>query len=251
MVLMDSNSSDSQTPDVERRAFATTSWSMVLEAADSDQENQTLALAELCQAYWFPLYAFVRRKGIGRSEAEDMTQAFFTELLEKNRLAHAEPSRGRFRSFLLASMNNFIAKQWRAEKTLKRGGGQTVLAIDYDDADQRYATMPVDDVTPEKIFELNWALSVLENTIERVRQQYQETGKGELFESLKGFLTSGDAVPYEVLAEETGMKVGALKVAAHRLRQRYGQQLRLQIAKTIADPEQVDEELRLLFSALS
>lgn len=250
MALMNSNSSDSQSP-ANRRAFATTSWSMVLEAADSDQETQSKALTELCQAYWFPLYAFVRRKGMGREEAEDMTQAFFADLLEKNRLAHAEPTRGKFRSFLLASMTNFMAKHWRKENSLKRGGGQTVLAIDYDDADQRYSSFAVDDSTPEKVFELNWALSVLENTLERVRQQYQDTGKGELFESLKGFLTSGDAVPYETLAKETGMKVGALKVAAHRLRQRYGQQLRLQIAKTIDDPKRVDEELGLLFAALS
>jgi len=223
---------------------------MVLEAADAHASGVADALSELCQQYWYPLYAFVRRKGFSRSEAEDLTQGFFTDLLEKNRLQSAEPSRGSFRSFLLTSLSNFIANQWRAESAQKRGGGQTILSIDYEQADNRYAGQPSDDLTAEKIFERNWALSILEQTLSAVGQQYEQSGKRELFDALKGYLTGYDNVPYAELAETTGMRENAIKVAVHRLRQRYGQQLRLQIAKTVRDPADVDQELHSLFQAL-
>lgn len=233
-----------------KRVFATTSWSMVLEAADAEASGVADALSELCQRYWFPLYAFVRRRGFDRSQAEDLTQSFFADLLEKNRLQHVEPSRGSFRSFLLTSLSNFIANQWRAESAQKRGGGQTILSIDYERADNQYAEQPADDLSPEKVFERNWALSILEQTLEAVGTQYEESGKRELFADLQGFLTGDDNVAYAELSKKTGMREGALKVAVHRLRQRYGQQLRLQIAKTVQDPADVDQELRSLFQAL-
>lgn len=207
------------------------------------------ALSELCQQYWFPLYSFVRRKGFERGQAEDLTQSFFTELLEKNRLQHAEPSRGSFRTFLLTSLTHFIANHWRAENAQKRGGGEKLLSIDFDQANHRYSEQPGEDLTAEKIFERSWALSILDQTLSAVEKQYEETGKQELFAGIKGFLT-GEPKPYQDLAESTGMREGALKVAVHRLRQRYGQQLRLQIARTVTDPEQVDEELASLFRAL-
>ena len=225
---------------------------MVLNAADADDANSSGvsdALSDLCQMYWFPLYSFVRRKGFDRSQSEDLTQAFFADLLEKDRIRKADPERGRFRTFLLASMNNFIANHWRAENTLKRGGGQTLLAIDYERANDRYIELPSDETTSEKAFERNWALSILEKTLEQVATQYDDSGKRELFESLRGFLT-GDDIAYAELSKSTGMKEGALKVAVHRLRQRYGQQLRLQIAKTVEDPADVDQELNSLFRAL-
>jgi RNA polymerase sigma-70 factor (ECF subfamily) len=208
------------------------------------------ALSDLCQQYWYPIYAFARRKGFDRSQAEDLTQSFFADLLEKNRLQHAEPSRGSFRSFLLASLSNFIANHWRAENAQKRGGGQTILSIDYEFADNRYAEQPADDLTAEKIFERNWALSILEQTLTAVGKQYEQSGKQELFNSLQCFLTGDDNVSYAGLSETTGMREGALKVAVHRLRQRYGQQLRLQIAKTVQNPADVDSELSSLFQAL-
>lgn len=232
-------------------AFTTTSWSMILEASGEEGAGATEALSDLCQRYWFPLYAFVRGKGFDRSQAEDLTQAFFAELLAKKRIQFAEPSRGSFRTFLLASLMNFISNHWRSEKALKRGGGQNVLSIDYGQADTKYADQPADPMTPEKIFERNWALSILEQTLASVEQQYQDSGKSELFGTLKCFLSGDDEVAYSELSESTGMREGALKVAVHRLRQRYGQQLRLQIAKTVDSPAAVDEELAALFQALS
>ncbi len=245
-----SNGNNSSSPLDQRGTFATTSWSMVLEAA-TDQKSGCgeTALSDLCQQYWFPLYSFVRRKGIDRSQAEDLTQSFFADLLEKKRLRHAEPSRGSFRSFLLTSLTNFIANHWRAENAQKRGGGETVLSIDFEQADLRYAGQLGEDLTPEKIFERNWALSILEQTLSAVAKQYADTGKQELFDMIQGFLT-GDHLPYQELAKTTGMREGALKVAVHRLRQRYGQQLRLQISRTISDSDKVDEELASLFQAL-
>ncbi len=233
-----------------KRVFATTSWSMVLEAADSQSSGVENALSELCLQYWYPLYAFVRRRGFDRDQAEDLTQSFFADLLEKKRLQHAEPSRGSFRAFLLTSMSNFIANHWRARKTLKRGGDRKILSIDYEDADYRYTEQPAVDLTAEKAFERNWALSILEQTLVAVRDQYEQSGKSELFDVLQGYLTGEENGPYAELAAATGMREGALKVAVHRLRQRYGQQLRLQIAKTVQDPADVDQELKSLFQAL-
>ena len=234
------------------RVFATTSWSMVLNAAEatgSDSSTVSDSLSDLCQMYWFPLYSFVRRKGFERSQAEDLTQSFFAGLLENDRIHHANPERGRFRTFLLASMNNFLANHWRAENAIKRGGGQKFLSIDYELANDLYIGLTSEELSAERMFEKNWALSILEQTLEQVASQYEESGKRELFESLRGFLTGND-IAYAELSLTTGMKEGALKVAVHRLRQRYGQQLRLQIAKTVEDPADVDQELNSLFRAL-
>lgn len=248
---MTPNSSDVSTDqEARKRVFATTSWSMVLEAADAKSSGVAEALSELCQRYWFPLYAFVRSRGFDRTQAEDLTQSFFTDLLEKNRLKLAEPSRGSFRSFLLASMVNFIANHWRAEHAAKRGGGRRILSIDFEQANNRYVEQPSQNLTAEKIFDRNWALSILEQTLAAVGAQYEQSGKRELFNALQGFLTGDDNMAYNELSQVTGMKEGALKVAVHRLRQRYGQQLRLQIAKTVQDPTEVDQELRSLFKAL-
>jgi RNA polymerase sigma-70 factor (ECF subfamily) len=223
---------------------------MVQAAADDQSNGVGEALADLCQQYWYPLYAFVRRKGFDSSQAEDLTQSFFAELLEKKRLQHAEPARGSFRSFLLTSMGNFVANHWRAESAQKRGGGIKVLSIDYEHADQRYSRQLASDLTAEKIFERNWALSILEQTLAAVGTQYEQSGKREIFELLQGFITGNGNIPYDDLSQQTCMRIGALKVALHRLRQRYGQQLRLQIARTVLDPADVEQELDSLFQAL-
>ncbi|MEL7499461.1 MAG: sigma-70 family RNA polymerase sigma factor [Planctomycetota bacterium] len=233
-----------------QRAFATTSWSLVLEATQASSPEAVAALSQLCQVYWFPLYTFLRRKGVARVEAEDLTQAFFAELLEKDRLQQADPERGRFRSFLLTSMSNFFSNHRRDQSRLKRGGGQSPIRLDFENADNRFNELASDEMTPERSFQRQWALSVLTQTLEAVSVQYQESGKAELFEQLQPFLTGDDQVPYRELANSTGMKEGAIKVAVHRLRQRYGQQLRLQISKTVADPNEVEQELRDLFEAL-
>jgi len=240
------------------RVFATTSWSMVLKAADagrSDEGEVSAALSELCQSYWFPLYSLVRFEGFNANDAEDLTQEFFAEILAKNRLKLAERARGRFRAFLRSSMTNFIHNFRRSQKTLKRGGGQPTLSLDFQHGEDRYSSAIAEQVSngdsAEKIFERNWAFSVLEQTMSAVQQQYETTGKQRLFEELRGSISGNNDVPYDLLAEKLGMRTGAVKVAVHRLRQRYAQQLRLQIAKTVENAEDVDEELKSLFAALA
>ena len=223
---------------------------MVNQAADSDSPETKTALSSLCRSYWYPLYAFVRRKGYGRADAEDLTQAFFTELLEKKRLSVADQSRGRFRSFLLASLDHFMKNDWRSRQAARRGGGRNILSIDFTQADERYSSEPSHDLTAEKVYQRNWALSVLNQALQAVCQQYEQSDKTELFEALKMYLGEGVPVPYREVAEQLGMREGAVKVAVHRLRTRYGEQLRLQIARTIDDTRDVDSELSSLFEAL-
>ena len=170
------------------RAFATTSWSIVLRAADSDAPETRQALAELCEVYWYPLYAFVRQKGHQRAEAEDLTQAFFAELLEKKRLKSADRQRGRFRTFLLVSLNNFVINRWKQSQAIKRGGGNTPLSLDFERADRRFQNEPFHESTPEKMFERTWALTLLNQTIVRLQAQYQQSGKEALFNRLKIYL---------------------------------------------------------------
>lgn len=231
--------------------FATTSWTMVNRAVAGDTVDSRDALETLCRVYWYPLYAFVRRKGYPRDQAEDLTQAFFTELLEKRKLDIADESRGRFRSFLLTSLDHFVKNQWRSEQALKRGGGKKIFSIDFESADRRFVNEPADESTAEKMFERTWALAVLNQSLASVRQQYEQANKLELFEALKIYLGQGTPVPYRDVAQQLGMKEGAIKVAVFRLRERYGEQLRLQIARTIDDSMDVDDELSELFNALT
>ena len=226
---------------------------MVLKAVDP--ENPAVAheaLASLCESYWFPLYSYARRKGNSPDDSADLTQAFFAHLLEKDRIQRADQERGRFRTFLLTAFNNFMTNQWRDGRTQKRGGDQTIVSIefDFDSANQRYSNQPAHELTPEKIFERDWAMTVLERTMEHVRHQYEDSGRSDLFAEIKGAL-GGQIASYQEIARRLEMKEGAIKVAVHRLRQRYGEQLRLQIAHTIDDPNQVDEELKSLFAALN
>ncbi len=248
---MPPTSSQSDTPDGQRR-FATTSWSLVLQATGKDEQSANSdALAQLCEAYWYPLYAYVRRLGNDKSEAEDLTQAFFAELLERRILDAADQQRGRFRSFLLAAVSNFVSNQWRSQQTQKRGSGQTILSLDFSDADRRFQAEPSSDLTADKVFERQWAMQLLALAMNGLRLQYLETGKEDQFQAIKPFLSPSHDVPYAQIAQQLGMQVGAIKVAIHRLRQRYGQQLRLQIAKTVEKTEEVDDELKRLFQALS
>lgn len=244
-------SSDSGKPgSTSSGMFATTSWSMVSRAAAPESAETKSALSALCQSYWYPLYAFVRRKGNSRADAEDLTQAFFTELLEKGKLSAADESRGKFRTFLLASLDHFIQNQWRATQAKSRGGGTNILSIDFQDADDRYSSEPFHELTAEKAFERSWALAILNQALQLVRLQYEQSNKLELFEALKIYLGQGTPVPYKEVAKQLGMREGAVKVAVHRLRERYGEQLRLQIARTINDFSEVDSELQTLIEAL-
>lgn len=234
------------------RRFATTRWSEVLAAGRGESCESRRALAGLCETYWYPLYAYVRRRGYRAEEAQDLTQEFFARLLEKDSLKAADPGRGRFRSFLLASLKNFLAKQWRRAAAQKRGGGRTPISLDFKSAESRYGLEPSHELTPEKIYRRRWALTLLQQVLGRLRGEYDRRGKLPLFDQLKEHLTGQQGtVPYGQIAGRLKLTEGAVKVAAHRLRRRCRELLREEIAQTVARPQEVDEELRELFAAMS
>ena len=232
--------------------FVTTHWSVVLTARRSDTTRAQAALARLCQAYWYPLYAYVRRRGYQAPDAQDLTQEFFARLLEQNWLAQADRERGRFRTFLLAALSHFLANEWDKARALKRGGGVQIVPLQLDTAETRYGQEPADPLTPEQCFERRWALALLEEVLNRLREEHAAAGTREMFDALKPCLV-GDrqAQPYAALAAQLGMTEGAVKVAVHRLRQRYRQLLREEIANTVAMPGEVDEEMHHLFNVLA
>ena len=230
--------------------FAETHWSLVL-AARTTSPEAAAALAGLCQAYWYPLYAFVRRQGHSPHDAQDLTQEFFARLLAKNYLADVDRAKGRFRSFLLAAMKNFLANEWDRARAQKRGGGDTVLSLDATAAESRYALEPADHASADKLYDRRWALTLLDRAIGRLRDEFARDDKAALFDELKFALTGdkGDA-SHAAVAARLGMTEGALKVAAHRLRKRYRELLRAEIAETVATAAEVEEELQQLFAAL-
>jgi RNA polymerase sigma-70 factor (ECF subfamily) len=239
--------SDGPSPD----RFPTTQWSRVLSAGDPDAPLARQSLAELCAAYWYPLYAFIRRRGHDPEQAKDLTQDFFARALEKGLLAEADPTRGRFRSFLRAVCAAFLANRRDWEHAQKRGGGRTALPIDAADAEGQYARELADGLTPERIFDRSWALTLLGRVLARLGREYDEAGKATTFEALRGALDGDEvAVSYAAVAARLGTTEGAARVAAHRLRRRYGELLRQEIAATLADPAQVDDEIRDLFASL-
>lgn len=240
---MSSTAGDSQ--------FHTTQWSLVVAAASPAGEACPAALAELCQAYWYPLYAFLRRRGNKAEDARDLTQSFFATLLEKGYLADADPERGRFRSFLLTAVARFAAKEHDRAMTQKRGGGRNVLSLDFGDGERRYLGEPTDDWTPERIFERRWALTLLDRTLNRLREDYSTQERQAQFDALKIFLTAeSGAPPLREIAARLQITEGAVKVAIHRLRQRYRELLRAEIAQTVVATEDVDDELVVLLAAL-
>ena len=233
--------------------FATTHWSMVVSAGGSHSPEASQALATLCENYWFPLYAFVRRAGYSAEDAQDLTQEFFVRLLTKNYLAVADRQRGRFRSFLLGAMKHFLANQERRQGAQKRGGHRLTISLDFHTGENRYSQIePVDNLTPERLYEKRWALTLLDLVLSRLREEFRAAGKLELFDTLKQFLAGGTAKPaYLEVAEQLGMTEGAVKVAAHRLRRRYRKLLKEEIARTTAGPEEMEDELGKLLAALS
>ena len=231
--------------------FHTTQWSMVVAAAGQQGEASKVALADLCQAYWYPLYAFLRRRGSSTEDASDLTQGFFAVLLEKGYLSDADPERGRFRSFLRTAVARFAAKEHDRAAAQKRGGGQRLLSIDFGEGERRYQREPADDWTPERIFERRWAITLLDRTLAQLRQEHTAAGKLDQFDAFKVFLTGeAGAPPLRQVAEQLGMTEGATKVAVHRLRQKYRELLRAEIAQTVAIQDDVDDELSLLLAAL-
>jgi RNA polymerase sigma factor (sigma-70 family) len=236
----------------ERSQFVTTHWSVVLAAADRYAPDSQEALSQLYSDYFYPLYAFIRRRGNGPPEAEDLVQEFFARLLEKGYLANLKREGGRFRSFLLTALKHFLANQWEQARTQKRGGGQRLFALDELDAEGRYQLEPVEHATPESLYERRWAFEVLDHVRERLRLDYTASNKSDLFQQLEGFV-SGDrpAAGYAEIAASQRISEGAVKVAVHRLRQRYGELLREEIARTVSAPEEVEQEIRYLITVAS
>jgi RNA polymerase sigma factor (sigma-70 family) len=233
--------------------FAAARWTLVLAAAGGEPSpGAAEAMAELCRIYWYPLYAYVRRRGYETHEAEDLTQEFFLRLLAKDYLADVDRRKGKFRAFLLAALKHFLANEWDRARTQKRGGGKKPLSLDAPAAETRYRAEPVHHLTPEKLFERQWALTVLDRVLARLQaESVALEGRQAIFQRLKSSLTGvGDSTGYAQAAAELGMTVGAVKTAVHRFRRRYRQLLREEIAQTVAGPEEIDEEIRYLLACL-
>ena len=232
------------------REFCTTHWSSVLRAGGETSPEADRALDDLCRAYWYPLYAYVRRQGRSAEDAQDLTQEFFARLLERRHLRLADPGRGRFRTFLLSSLKNFLINEWEKSRASKRGGTCVTFSLNEEKADVRYLAEIADGLTPEQIYEKRWAVTLLERVLESLRQEYKED-KAALFETLKPYIC-GDTVPagYDEIARRLGMKAGAVRAAMHRLRQGYRRLLRDEVSRTVATSADIDEELRHLIRAL-
>lgn len=233
------------------RQFDSTHWSLVLAAGGGDAKTAESALAELCQNYWPPLYAFVLRKTGDVHKAQDMTQAFFVHLLQKRAISFAEPNRGRFRTFLLTSLQNFLRNEWRAGKALKRGGGKLPISMDFQNHESHRCIQPVSEETPEQTFEREWALAVLKVVLGRLQTDWESKGKALEFAVLKQFLTGRHADGnYTDAAKELGMTTGSVKTAASRMRSQYRKLVRAEIAQTVENPMEVDDEIKRLFQVL-
>jgi DNA-directed RNA polymerase specialized sigma24 family protein len=233
--------------------FPTTRWSLVARAGGSSSPEARAALESLCHAYWFPIYAFIRRQSADPETARDLAQSYFTRLIEKDLLASADPKKGRFRSFLRTDCGYFLADQRDRDRAQKRGGGRPIVSIETLDSESRYLREPADRLNPEHLFDRAWCLTLLERVLERIKAEYVRSGRIILFERLQFVLISGSpSVPYATIADELDTTVGAVQAAVQRLRRRYRTVLRAEIAATLNDPsdENVDDEIRDLFAAL-
>ena len=232
-------------------AFATTHWSVVLTAGRGESPRAAEALEQLCGTYWYPLYACVRRQGYNPDDAQDLTQEFFAHLLASDYLTRADPQSGKFRSFLLTGLKHFLCDQWDKAHRLKRGGGRKLISFDQQTAEERYRLEPADLLTPERLFERSWAATLLERAAGRLRDEYAAAGKAELYNQLTEFrLDVSEQRAYAEVAAELGLSESALKSAIRRLRQRHLQLVRGEIAQTVANPGEVDEEIRYLLTVV-
>jgi RNA polymerase sigma factor (sigma-70 family) len=231
-------------------AFPTTRWTLVVAAGDPQRKEARSALVSLCELYWYPLYAYLRRRGYPAEQAQDLTQEFFVRVLEGRYLDRADPAKGRFRSFILTSLKFFVADEEDRQRARKRGGG-VLVPLEFSSGEERYQREPVHDETPERIFERRWALSLIELVIQKLRDEFVHHGRPDHFEQLKVFLLGQSDAPYAALAREMNTSEGALKVAIHRLRKRYRELFRQEIADTVADPAEVESELRYLAAVLA
>jgi DNA-directed RNA polymerase specialized sigma24 family protein len=232
--------------------FRTTHWSVLLSAKNLESPESEQAIATLCETYWYPLYAYVRCTGYAPEEAEDLTQGFFARFLERRLWESVDKNRGRFRSFLLVSIRNFLADEHDKSVAIKRGGGRPLVSLDAQQAEERYGLEPAHDIRPEKLFERRWALSLLSAVFDRLGKDYRRAGKGELFQVIQAFLTPGfDQVDFQSAIKQLQMREGTLRMAIHRLRRRYGQLLRQEVAHTVAHENEVEDEIRHLHTVLS
>jgi RNA polymerase sigma-70 factor (ECF subfamily) len=242
----------SSAPSRSQPVFATTRWSVVLAAGHGDTSHAHDALTHLCRSYWYPLYAYARRRGQSPHDAQDLTQEFFARLLRGNWVAQADRQRGRFRTFLLSAMQHFMANEWNKAHAQKRGGTQPVLSLNDDSAEQRYQLEPAEKSTPETLFERGWALSLLNDVLRRLEDEYHREGKGAWMDAMRPALTADrDSIGYADIAQKLGMTEAAARVAVHRLRQRYRRLIQAEVANTVASPDEVEEEMRHLFQVLT
>jgi RNA polymerase sigma-70 factor (ECF subfamily) len=237
-------------PDASQTSFVTTHWSVVLSAREANSPQSSAALEALCRSYWYPLYAHVRRQGYAPHDAQDLTQEFFARLLQKHYLDAAAREKGRFRTFLLVALKRFLANEWDRRHAQKRGGFTAVVSIDQEMAESRFAAEPAHQLQPDVLFDRQWAVTLLDRTMSRLREEYIASGRAKLFELLRGCLARDEsALPYAEIAVRLNLSEAAVKMAVQRLRARYREILRAEIADTVAAPEEIEEEIRHLFSA--
>lgn len=249
---MATDDSGRHTEERRKPSFATTHWSVVLAAGHGDTTRAKDSLAELCRTYWYPLYAYARRRGYSPQDAEDLTQEFFAELLQGNWVAKADRQRGRFRSFLLSAMKHFMANEWNRAQAQKRGGAQRILSLNDDSAEHRYRLEPAEKATPESLFERGWALTLLNGVLARLEEEYRQDGKQTWIEAMRPALTiDRGALDYAEIAGTLGVTQTAARVAVHRLRRRYRELIRAEVAGTVASPNEVEEEMHYLFQVLT
>jgi RNA polymerase sigma-70 factor (ECF subfamily) len=231
--------------------FHTTQWSMVVAAGETGSSESRIALETLCETYWYPLYVYARRRGHDEDDARDLTQGFFAKLLEKNWVGDADPARGKFRTFMLTALKHYMLDEWDRQRAQKRGGGALPLSLDFDTAEDGFKLELPDDRTPEDVFDACWADTLMQQARERLRREMLEPGKEDRFERLEGFVTGeGKEVPYKEVAEELGLSESAVKVAVYRMRRRFGEILRAEVADTVGDPADVEPEIRHLLALL-
>ena len=239
-------------PESGKEQFLTTHWSIVLEASLNNSQGAYSALSWLCKTYWYPIYAYVRRQGYNPTDAADSTQGFFERLLEKNYMADVNRDKGKFRSFLLAALKHFLSNERDHARAVKRGGGQSPISFDQTDAEKRYRLEPVEKMSADKIFERRWALTLLDQVLGSLRQEYADSGRIEIYELLKDRLIgASDTVPYTELAATLNMNTGAVEVLVHRMRRRYRDLLRMKIAETVSSQDEIEDEIRQIITILS
>ncbi len=228
---------------------STTQWSAILAIKDLSNPNAQKALANLCKKYWTPLYIYVRKKGYSLEDAQDLVQGFFADLIDKEYLKKVDKEKGKFRSFLLTAMNHYLINEWDKTRAQKRGGDKKLLSLDFEEAEVNYKNQPSDELSPDKIYERQWAINLLNRVFNNLKKEFDEDGKQNIFENIKNYLTYDDSdYSYMEIAQRVGMTEGAIKVTVHRARKRFGQLLRDEIVNTVSDPSEVEDEIRYLFT---